>query len=506
MVFEYAIVVAAGLLLISVLASRATSRFGVPALVLFMVIGMLAGSDGPGGIYFDNAQLAQSLGVLALVLILFSGGLDTHWPMVRPALWGALSLSTIGVCISALLVGAFATLVLGFTLLEGVLLGAIVSSTDAAAVFAVLRTRGVNLKGRIEPLLELESGSNDPMAVFLTIGLTRLLTMPDASLVQLVPSFVLQMALGTIAGVGFGKLAVLLVNRSRLQVEGLYPALTIAIVLLTYGATTLLGGNGFLAVYLAAVVMGNSSFVHKRSLLRFHDGLAWLMQIAMFLTLGLLVYPSRLLPVIGVGVLVALFLVFVARPVSVFLSLLAARLDVNEKLMVSWVGLRGAVPIILATFPLLAGVPNADTIFNVVFFIVLVSVLLQGTSLPLVGRWLGVTATNAPTRFPQEFVPAVTPSSQTVELTIPTTSPVVDRAIVDLALPAGALIIVLRRQAETIVPSGATVLEAGDRLLIVASQAALNEINNLISGTPIDLPSVPVDEPPDQPERSSAAG
>ncbi len=418
MTIEYALLVTAVLLLLSVLASRASSKFGIPALLLFLLVGMLAGSDGPGGIYFDNAQATQSLGVVALTLILFSGGLDTNWPTVRPALRGALSLSTVGIGISAILVGWFATVALGFSLLEGILLGAIVSSTDAAAVFSVLRTRGVRLKGQIEPLLELESGSNDPMAVFLTTGLTSLLTQPDTSMVGLVPTFVLQMALGAAAGYGFGRLMPIAINRVHLQVEGLYPVLTVAMVLFIYGATALLGGNGFLAVYIAALVLGNSNFVHKRSLLRFHDGLAWLMQIAMFLTLGLLVFPSQLADIAGVGMIMAVFLVFVARPVSVFASLLFARLRPTDKLMVSWVGLRGAVPIILATFPLLAGQPNANTMFNVVFFIVLVSVLLQGTSLPLVARWLRVEAPLPPPERHHEFVPSVSARSQVVEMRI----------------------------------------------------------------------------------------
>lgn len=481
---EYILVAAAVLLLVSVIASKASTRLGVPALLLFLLVGMLAGSDGPGGIPFEDAYAAQSLGVLALIFILFSGGLDTDWPTVKPALWGALSLATLGVCISAVLVGAFATLALGFSLLEGILLGAIVSSTDAAAVFSVLRTRGVNLKGRIEPLLELESGSNDPMAVFLTIGLTRLLAQPGASLIDLLPSFVLQMALGIVAGCGMGIAMTWLFNRVRLQVEGLYPALSIALVLLCYGATTLLGGNGFLAVYLAGLVLGNRNFVHKRSILRFHDGIAWLMQIAMFLSLGLLVFPSRLVPVIGVGLLMALFLLFVARPVSVFVSLAFARIGRNEQLMISWVGLRGAVPIILATFPLLAALPNADTIFNVVFFIVITSVLLQGTSLPLVARWLGVDAPRGADHQPHAFVPTVNTRSRVVEIALPPDSPVVNAAIVDLPLPSGALIILIKRDDQSIVPNGATVLEADDVLLVLADDPALMVVRALINGEP----------------------
>ncbi|MDQ5853219.1 MAG: potassium/proton antiporter [Chloroflexota bacterium] len=482
---EHVLVAAAVLLLLSVVASKASSRVGVPALLLFLAIGMLAGSEGPGGISFDNVQFSQSLGVIALAFILFSGGLDTDWPSVRPALWSALGLSTVGVCLSALLVAWVATVVLRFTFLEGVLLGAIVSSTDAAAVFAVLRTRGVHLKGQIEPLLELESGSNDPMAVFLTVGLTQVLMQPGNSVLALLPTFVLQMVLGAVLGYGFGRGAIALINRVRLQVEGLYPVVTVAVVLLIYGATAALGGNGFLAVYLAALVMGNHDFVHKRSLLRFHDGLAWLMQISMFLSLGLLVFPSRLVPVMGGGVLVALFLVFVARPVSVLVSLGRARFSIAEKLMVAWVGLRGAVPIILTTFPLLAGVPQAETMFNVVFFIVLTSVLVQGTSLPLVARWLHVEAPTPPRPpRPHVFMPTVSALSQMAEVVIPPDSPLINRAVVDLALPPGALLILIHRGDETIVPNGGTVLAAGDRVLVLADRDLLAEVQARVARHP----------------------
>ena len=323
------------LLLISIITSRAFAKLGVPSLLLFLAIGMLAGSDGPGGIYFDDPWLAQSLGVVALVFILFAGGLDTNWASIRPVLGQGLALSTFGVFITALLVGIFATLVLGLSQLEGLLLGVIVSSTDAAAVFSVLRSKKITLKGHLKPLLELESGSNDPMAVFLTIGLIHLLQKPTAGMFTLVPMFIQQMAVGAVAGYAMGKVIVLILNRIRLEYDGLYPVLTISLVLLTYGGTAWIGGNGFPAIYLAGLVMGNSNFIHKRSLLHFHDGLAWLMQIAMSLTLGLLVFPSRLVPVMGSSLLVAAFLMLVARPISVMASLSISKIRWPEKIMVS---------------------------------------------------------------------------------------------------------------------------------------------------------------------------
>jgi len=373
---EMVLLVGAALLLLSVLASKASHRLGIPALLLFLVLGMVAGSDGPGGIYFDDHWLAQSLASVALAYILFAGGLDTKWEIVRPVLLPSALLSTVGVAMTAGLMGLFAHLALGFSPLQGLLLGAIVSSTDAAAVFSILRARDVRLSGRLEPLLELESGSNDPMAVFLTVGFTRLLTAPSTSIIGLVPEFLIQFAIGGLLGYGLGRSVVWLINQLRLHAEGLYTVLTFATVLLVFGVTATLRGNGFLAVYIAGVTLGNHSFLHRRSLIRFHDGLAWLMQIVMFLVLGLLVFPSQLLPVAGSGLLVAAFLILVARPVSVMVILAPFRMSLAERTMVAWVGLRGAVPIVLATFPLLANLPQAQTLFNIVFFVVLTSVLL----------------------------------------------------------------------------------------------------------------------------------
>jgi cell volume regulation protein A len=443
---------------------------------------MVAGSEGPGGIYFEDYRLTQSLGILALIFILFSGGLDTNWNSVRPTLGKGLALATIGVLITAGLVGGFVVLVLDFSWLEGLLLGAIVSSTDAAAVFAIMRSRGVGLKGQLKPLIELESGSNDPMAVFLTTALIGLLQNPEASILALIPTLFLQMILGAILGYGLGRIAVLIVNRLNLEYEGLYPVLTIALVLLIYSITTLLKGNGFLAIYVAGIVLGNAYLIHKRSLRRFHDGLAWLMQIAMFLTLGLLVFPSRLLPVVGTGLLISAFLILIARPISVFITLLPTRMDLRQKAMVGWVGLRGAVPIILATFPLLGGVDQAGSYFNLVFFIVLTSVLIQGTTIPLMARWLHVDApTRQQARSPLEFEPTHGIQGDLVEIELPSQSPAVGKQIVELGLPPGALIALIGRGDQFLVPKGNTVLEADDRILLLANQAVLEQTRDCLS-------------------------
>ena len=388
--FEEWLFVSSLLLLLSIFAWKVSSKLGIPALVLFLGIGMLAGSDGPGGIYFDDALVAQSVGVIALAFILFAAGLETEWKIVRPALGGALSLSTIGVLLTAIVVAGFAVLVFHVSFLEGLLLGAIISATDAAAVFSVLGARNIQLTGKLLPLLELESGTNDPMAVFLTLGLTRLLTNPHESVFGVIVLFVQPMGVGAILGVLIGWAAIWLINRLNLDVEGLYRVFTIALVLFTYGLTAILGGSGFLAVYIAGLLLGNSSVQRVDRLSHFHDSLAWLMQIAMFLILGLLVFPSHLPAVLGSGLLITVVAVFLARPVSVLIALLPVHMSLREKLFVSWVGLRGAVPIVLATFPLLAGVSKASLLFDLVFFVVLASVLLQGTTVTLVAKWLGV--------------------------------------------------------------------------------------------------------------------
>lgn len=479
---SYILIGAAVLLLVSVLASKISDRFGVPALLLFLILGMLAGSDGPGGIYFDDPAIAQSIGIVALILILFSGGLDTQWSSVRPVTKEAALLATFGVLGTALITGIVAQAVLGLPLKEGLLLGAIVSSTDAAAVFSVLRSKGISLKGRLKPLLELESGSNDPMAVLLTVGLIELILQPSLSPGFLVGFFLRQMLIGAVMGYATGRVMLFVVNRLRLGNEGLYPVLTLSLALLAFGLTDRMGGSGFLAVYVAGIVLGNNDFIHKRSLLRFHDGMAWIMQIVMFLALGLLVFPSRIVPVAGAGLAIAACLVFLARPISVFVTLLPSRLSWREKAFISWVGLRGAVPVILATYPLLAGIPQAELLFNAVFFVVLTSVLLQGTSLPLVARWLKVEAPALPKRvYPIEYTRMSGLRSELEELPVPPHSQVAGRAIVDLGLPDAFLIILVARDNDFLVPSGGTVLQAGDILLALSDKESLAHVQAKLS-------------------------
>ncbi len=465
MAVELLLLVVAALLLLSILASKAAGWLGVPSLLLFLLLGMLAGSEGIGGIAFDDAGLAQAIGVISLALILFAGGLETDWNVVKPTLRSGLSLATLGVVITAVLVGFFAHAFLNFGLLEGLLLGAILSSTDAAAVFAVLRGRSVHLRGKLEPLLELEAGSNDPMAVFLTIALTSLVAQPVQPLLSLVIFFFQQLILGVAGGSLIGLLSLWLLNRLRLEYDGLYPVLTLALALLTYGVTATLGGSGFLAVYLAGLLLGNRDFIHKKSLTRFHDGVAWLMQISMFLSLGLLVTPSRLIAMAGMGLIIALFLMLVARPFSALAALLFSRFSLRERLMVGWVGLRGAAPIVLATFPLLAGLPKAEMLFNLVFFAVLASVLLQGPTIIPIARALGVEA--PPTRRPP--APEIPLKEALVEVILPPDSAAVGRQLLDVGLPSGVLVVLIGRDGQTFVPSGSTTLAARDKLLLISA-------------------------------------
>ena len=469
--------------LLSVFASKASEKYGIPALLLFLLLGMMAGSEGPGGVYFDNPSLAQALGVTALAFILFSGGLDTRWSDVRPVGARALLLSTLGVAITSAVIGLAAHYLLDFSVLEGLLLGSIISSTDAAAVFSVLRSRNIGLPGRVKNLLEFESGSNDPMAVFLTVAFISLLTQDANPYTLFSEMFLKQMAVGGVLGFALGWVLVWTVNHIGLETEGLYPVLTLSSVLFIYGVIDFLGGNGFLGIYIAGLMMGNKNFVHKKSLLRFHDGVAWLMQIVMFIILGLQVFPSRLVSVLGTGLLLSGVLMLLARPVAVFLCLAFSAFNLKEKLLIAWVGLRGAVPIILATFPLLADLPNASHIFDLVFFIVLTSVLLQGTSLPLVVRKLGLAAPSqrSKPRYALEFEEGEGMEATLMDFIIPYNSAAIGKPILDLRLPDQSVITLISRNDEYIVPTGITRLQGGDVLLIILNKASVAEAHKILS-------------------------
>lgn len=481
---EIIFLIIAILLILSVAASKFSERFGIPALSLFLILGMLAGSEGLGGIYFDDPIIAQGIGFFALAVILFSGGLETHWESIRGVMKESLVLATVGVSLTALILGAAAHFILGISLLEGLLIGAITSSTDAAAVFSLLRASGIRLKQNIPPILELESGTNDPMAVFLTISLIQLIQTPHQPWINLLGLFFQQMLFGGLLGILFGKLLLYMINRLRLGYEGLYPVLALGMILLTFGSATLIGGSPFLAVYLVGLTLGRSDFLHKRSLIRFYEGLAWLFQIVMFLALGLFVFPSRLVSVIVPGMILAIILIFVARPLSIWLSMIPFRLPAKDKNFIAWVGLRGAVPIILATYPRLAGIEQSDLIFNIVFFVVLTSILIQGTTISSAARLLKVIDPNKPQpNYPLELNPLQGWKGELREIIIPENSCVVGKAVFELGLPDDYLIVLLARDDEFIIPHGSLVFQEGDRMLGLATQethqTVLTQFNTL---------------------------
>lgn len=463
---EFYLLITAFLMLLSVFASKLSSKYGIPSLFIFLGLGMLAGSDGILGIYFDNVELAQNIGTLALIFILFGGGLDTAWKSIKPVLKDGLILATFGVLFTAFFAAICVYYVLDFTFIESLLVGAIISSTDAAAVFAILRAKGISLKKKLTPLLELESGSNDPMAIFLTVAILQILMLPESSSVsEWIFKFFLQFLIGGILGYIFGILLPSILNRIHLSFYGLYPVFTIGWILFLFSSVSLLDGNGFLAVYLAGIVANTKEFVHKKNLIGFHEGLSWIMQITVFLALGLLVFPSELPDVMISGLIIAFWLMFIARPAGVFLSTSFSSFSIREKAFISWVGLRGAVPIILATYPYLQGFEKSNLIFNIVFFIVLFSILIQGTTLPLMAKWLKVESKSKD--FKPEYVLASPLFYHTLkQFYIEENSKVIGLSIVELNLPADFFILLIKRQNDYIKPTGSTILEENDMLLI----------------------------------------
>jgi potassium/hydrogen antiporter len=480
--FEYILLVISVLILISITISKLSENLGMPSLVLFLIIGMLAGSDGPGRIQFDNFYTAQYVGIIALIFILFSGGLETKWKDAGPVLWSAVSLSTVGVFVTTAIVGLFIYYVFNVKLIHGLLVGAIVSSTDAAAVFSVLRARGTKLKGKMRPLLEFESGTNDPAAIMLTILLVQFIQSGEGTVLSTILFLVLQLGLGGIIGYISGHFMSFALNKFKFSYPSLYIVFAIAGVLFIYSITTSLHGSGILAVYVAAVVLGNSEFIQKKSLIRFFDGFALLGQIVMFLTLGLLVNPSQLYNVIGVGLIVSVCLIFFARPLGVFLSLMFSKFKINEKFFLSWVGLRGAVPIILATFPLTAGLEIGLYVFNLVFFVTLTSVLVQGWSTPLAASIFRVKGKDEVTHeIPIEMTDAVKTNSDLLDLIIPDNSQVLGKSLAELKLPPESLITVIYRDNDYVVPSGSTTLEAGDMILILVNKENMPAVKRIFT-------------------------
>lgn len=471
---EEVLLICSVILFVSILAGKAGFRVGLPALLLFLGIGMLFGSDGLG-LQFSNPQIAQFIGMIALSIILFSGGMDTKLSEIKPIASQGVVLATLGVLVTTAITGYFifwlTGLVAGYetlTLAESLLMAAVMSSTDSASVFSILRSKGVYLKQRLRPTLELESGSNDPMAYMLTIILIAYIQSNGMDFQDGAISLAVQLILGLIAGYILGKVSVWIINKVNVENQSLYPILLLAVIFFIFSITSLVKGNGYLAVYIAGLVVGNAKIIHKKSIMTFFDGFTWLWQIVMFITLGLLVNPHELLPVAGIGLTVGIFMIIFARPITVFLCLLPYRnFTTKAKLYISWVGLRGAVPIIFATYPLIAGIENANLIFNVVFFITILSLLIQGTTVTHVARWLHLT--DAPERkdeFGIELPEEIKSAMSEIDITKEVLSH--GNKLMQLKLPDHTLAVMVKREGKYFIPKGNTELQENDKLLMIS--------------------------------------
>lgn len=474
---EIVLLVVSVLFFLSILAGKASSKYGVPALLLFLAVGMFFGSDGLG-IQFENINAAQNIGTVALCIILFSGGLDTSISEIKPVISQGIILATLGVLLTAIITGILIWWVLGMTMasagigfMTSLLIASTMASTDSASVFSILRSKGLRLKHNLRPMLELESGSNDPMAYILVITLISLINSNSEPNYWVVAGeLLLQLGIGAAMGIIIGRIGVRIINHIKIGNDSLYPILVFTFCIFIYAATYFANGNGFLAVYVGGLVIGNSKFVHKRSSLNFFDGLAWMFQLIMFLTLGLLVNPHELLPIIVPGLIISLLMIFIARPLTVAICLLPFRkMHVRDKFYVSWVGLRGAVPIIFAIFPLVENVPHARVIFNIVFFCTLVSLVVQGTSLPLIANWLKLVDLRQRVMKMRNFDVDFSNDIKSVTTEIEVSEKMLENGnqLMDMPFPENTLVVMVKRHEKYFVPTGKTVLKDGDKLMII---------------------------------------
>ena len=473
---ENILLIGAVLIFCSILISKTGYRFGIPTLLLFLLVGMVFGSDGLG-LQFNSASDAQFIGMMALSIILFTGGMDTKLQDIRPVLTQGILLSTVGVLMTTLLTGSFIYFLSSLTsmdfslsLLTCMLLAATMSSTDSASVFNLLRSQKMNLKENLRPMLELESGSNDPMAYMLTSALIQVVASgSDLHIGAVVKDLLVQFFFGSVIGFAFGKFSAWLINKINLSNASLYPILLLSLVFITFTTTDLLKGNGYLAVYIAGVVVGNTRLTFRKEVDTFMNGLTWLFQIIMFLSLGLLVNPHEMLDVVVVALLIAVFMILVARPLSVFTCLLPFRSMSNRaRFFVSWVGLRGAVPIIFATYPVVAEIPGSHQIFNIVFFITLLSLIFQGMTISMGARMLHLDLPQEKegnefgVELPEEI------DSQLMDLTLTAEMLEKGNRLVDMDIPKGTLVMLVKRGNEFIIPNGQVELYVGDKLLFIS--------------------------------------
>ncbi len=455
-------------LIICITSSKVLYKFGVPMLLIFIVLGMMFGSDGLVGIYFDNFELTSKICSLGLVFIMFYGGFGTNWSVAKPVAIPSVLLSSLGVVVTSGLTGMFCYFILKTTLLEGFLIGAIVASTDAASVFAVLRSQKLNLKGSIASILEVESGSNDPFAYMITILILSIMKNPGSvSVSSTVILIFKQVFFGLIIGYLIAKITVYILRHFKFEIDGFYVIFVTAATILSYSLSEYFGGNGYLSVYLAGLIIGNSKIPHKKSMFHFFDGISWIMQISLFFMLGLLSFPSRLPEVTGKAIAITVFLILVARPIAVFAILSPFKFTLNEKLFISWVGLRGAASVVFAIFAVTFGVNIENDIFHIIFFIALFSVALQGTLIPKVANKLNLVDHEDDSSALKTFTDYMGDiNTELVEVDIKKHSEWAEKAIMDAEIPEDILIVMIKREDQIIVPKGSTVIQVGDKLVL----------------------------------------
>ena len=472
---ENILLIGSVLLFVSIVVSKTGYRFGVPTLLVFLLVGMFFGSDGLG-LQFHNADEAQFIGMVALSIILFSGGMDTKFSEIRPVLSQGILLSTVGVLLTTLFTGLFIYWISGFehvsitmSLITAMLLAATMSSTDSASVFNILRSQSMNLKHNLRPMLELESGSNDPMAYMLTIVLIQFINSSGMGMMDILGSFCIQFIVGGASGFLLGRLAILILNKINLNNQSLYPILLLSFIFFTFTVTDLCKGNGYLAVYIAGIMVGNNRITNRKEISTFMNGMTWLFQIIMFLTLGLLVNPHEMLNIAVPALLIGVFMIVFARPLSVLICLLPfKKMNFNSRIFVSWVGLRGAVPIIFATYPVVANIPDSNQIFNIVFFITILSLVVQGTTISWIAKLLHLatplekTGNDFGVEIPDEINTDLRDNILTEEMLAK------GNRLMDMNLPKGTLVMLVKRGNEFMIPNGSLQLHAGDKLLIIS--------------------------------------
>lgn len=482
-------IICALVLLICVTSTKILYKFGVPILLIFIVLGMLFGSDGLVGIYFNDYQLSSKICTIALIFIMFYGGFGTNWEMAKPAVIPSILMSTLGVVFTAGLTGVFCFLVFKTTLLEGLLIGAIVGSTDAASVFAILRSQKLNLKGSIASMLELESGSNDPCAYMLTIIILGL--MSGGGYGNIIPMILKQIIVGIVISIILAKLSVYLLRYTKFEIEGFYPIFITAVAVLSYSLSEYFSGNGYLSVYITGIIIGNAKIPHKKSIFQFFDGISWLMQIMLFFLLGLLAFPSKIPSVMIKGISISIFMILIARPVAIFSILSWFKLPIKEQIFVSWVGIRGAASIVFAILAVTYGVSIDNDIFHIIFFIALFSVAVQGTVIPKLARKLDLIDNNESVlKTFNDY--KEDKSTRLIEFTIDEHNIMANKTIMDANIPEDILVVMIKRNGDVFVPNGSTEILPGD--ILVLSGNELNKFNDYKEEKSTTLTEVSVEE------------